>query len=143
MSILLSCMCDSIAVKLSEKGCQSLTEIHEASSNCVNASIAHALFCSIVYVVFICVIGFLLLKLIEHIAKGIAGWRKRVWELEDKNLKQKSDLLDKKLEFLKEFCYETKEKDLKKNLKRIDDPGVVKYLAELEKALSKGIKEER
>ena len=73
MSTLLSCVCDSILAKLCEGGCLKINEIHEVGSNSVDASIASTICCSVVYVVMICAIGLLMLKIIDHIANGTAG----------------------------------------------------------------------
>lgn len=140
---LLSCVCDSIATKLLERECQSPCGIHDASTNLADASITYILCCSVINVVFICVAGFLLWKLIDYIAKGIAGWRKRSWELEDRKLKLKSDLLDKKLEILKDLCYETKDKDAKKIIKGGDNQDILNYIKELNSVLILEQKEER
>ena len=59
-----------------------------------DASIANIVSCSIVHVVLICVIGFLLWKLMDHIAHGISGFYKRKWEIEDIERKQKAELLE-------------------------------------------------
>lgn len=140
---LLSCVCDSIATKLLERECQSPCGIYDASTNLADASITYILCCSVINVVFICVAGFLLWKLIDYIAKGIAGWRKRSWELEDRKLKLKSDLLDKKLEILKDLCYETKDKDAKKIIKGGDNQDILNYIKELNSVLILEQKEER
>jgi hypothetical protein len=140
---LLSCVCDSIATKLLERECQSPCGIHDASTNLADASITYILCCSVINVVFICVAGFLLWKLIDYFAKGIAGWRKRSWELEDRKLKLKSDLLDKKLEILKDLCYETKDKDAKKIIKGGDNQDILNYIKELNSVLILEQKEER
>ena len=140
---LLSCVQDLIVTEIAKKGCPSICDIHEASTNLADASIVYILCCSVIHVVFICMGGFLLWKLIDYIAKGIAGWRKRVWELEDKNFKQKSNLLDKKLEILKDLCYETKDKDAKKIIKGGDNQDVLNYIKELNSVLILEQKEER
>ena len=50
----------------------------------------------------IIVVGFLLWKLMDHIASSKAEKRNRQWNVEDIERKQKAELLEKKLSFLKD-----------------------------------------
>ena len=90
-----------------------------------------------IFVTGIIVGGFLVWKLIEYIAKGIAGWRKRVWEVEDIKRKQNKDLLDKKMQILNDLCYDNKDKDAKKTIKSHNSEEIKKYLDAIDNALSK------
>ena len=63
--------------------------------------ITHQICCTIVTTVAIIVVGFLLWKLMDHIAYCQTEKRNRQWKVEDIERKQKADLLEKKLIALK------------------------------------------
>ena len=148
-TILLTCVCDSMTVKLCGNGCRCITEIHEAATNCKDVAIASVICCSIVKVTLIVVGGFLLWKLIDYIAKGIDDHYKRHCDVEDIKRKQeaetkknKTDLIGKKLEILRELCYETEtiNKDIKERKKlkeHKDDNDVGKYISALKDEINK------
>ena len=71
--------------------------VQETGMNWANVKITQTICCTSVIIVTICVLGFLLWRLIDHHAQKNVDVRKREWEEEDKNRKQKSDLIDKKL----------------------------------------------
>ena len=96
MNLVLSCACDSIASKICDKPYPNITEIHESGTNCVEASITNIISCSIVHVVLICVAGFLLWKLMDLVAQGVAGYYKRKWNVEDIERKMQADLKEQK-----------------------------------------------
>lgn len=97
MSTLLTCQCDSVVTKVCGNIVPMVQETYEARTNWANVEITKTICCSVVLIVAICVLGFLLWKLIDHHAQKNVDVRKRGWEEEDKDRKQKSDLLDKKL----------------------------------------------
>ena len=97
MSTLLPCQCDSVVTKVCGNIVPMVQETYEAGTNWANVEITKTICCSVVLIVAICVLGFLLWKLIDHHAQKNVDVRKRGWEEEDKDRKQKSDLLDKKL----------------------------------------------
>ncbi len=135
-SIFLSCRCDSIITKLCCGSSCSVTEIHKAGKNCVDADIAHTICYSIVAIVLICTIGFLLWKLMEHFVNCFTENRKREWEKEDIQRKQVAGLIDKKLEILKELCYNPgAEEKPKKIIKNYDSNEVQEYLRALKAIL--------
>lgn len=83
----------------------------ELATNCNDLGIAQAISCTIIIVTCCIVIGFLLWKLMDYIAKGCQEKRKRRWEEDDKELKQKADnkqrawqLEDLKFKMLQELC---------------------------------------
>lgn len=83
-------------------------------TNLQDVEIAKTICCSIITLTGIIVGGFIVWKLMEHIAKGVSGYNRRKWEIEDimrkqsaEEKKQKTDLINKKLEILHENCYET------------------------------------
>ena len=95
MNFILSCACDSIVSRICDRTCPSIPQIHEVGTNCVDASIASTISCSIVHVVLICVVGFLLWKLMDLVAQGIAGFCKRKWEVEDIERKLRAEMMEK------------------------------------------------
>lgn len=97
MSTLLTCQCDSVVTKVCGNIVPMVQETNEAGTNWANVEITKTICCSVVLIVAICVLGFLLWKLIDHHAQKNVDVRKRGWEEEDKDRKQMSDLLDKKL----------------------------------------------
>lgn len=113
MSTLLACQCDSVVTKVCGNIIPVVQETYEAGTNWANIEITKTICCSLVLIVTICVLGFLAWKLIDHYAKKNVDVRKRDWEVEDKNRKQKSDLIEKKLSKL--------DKDTEKYLSAIED----------------------
>lgn len=89
--------CCTAATKFVKCGCT-----NEAVTNCKDVEIAQAICCAIIWVTAIIAGGLILWKLIDHHAKKKVDKRKREWDVEDKTLKLKSDLLDKYLDFLKD-----------------------------------------
>ena len=104
-------------------------------TNYYNLEIAGTICHAIVCVTEIIIGGFVIWKIIEYIAKGIAGWRKRAWEVEDIERKQKATLLDKELQILYDTCYENKDKDVKKTVKPHNSEEITKYLNVIHKAI--------
>lgn len=102
ITTLLLSQCDSIVTKACRAFIPVVQETYEAGTNCSDVCIADSITNAVVKVVFICVAGFLAWKLIDHHAKKKVDKRKREWDVEDKTLKLKSDLLDKYLDFLKD-----------------------------------------
>ena len=122
-TLLLSCVCDSIAAKWCEKA---IMQMNEKEAGWADVEITRLITCSLVKIAAICVCGFLLWKLIEYISKGVAEYYHRRCDVNDRYWKQKSELTNKILDFQKEIAfpydkdidgkfekksYETKEKD--------------------------------
>lgn len=97
MSKLLMCQCDSAVTKVCGNIAPVVKEAYEAGTNWANVEIAKIICCSLVLIVAICVLGFLAWKQIDHHARKNVDVRKREWEKEDIDRKQKSDLVEKKL----------------------------------------------
>ena len=126
-AILLEC-CD-VAAKVIKCGCDvDVTNNYDLG---ITGTICQALIC----ITTIIVGGFLVWKLMEYIAKRNYDIRKRRWDKEDKDLKQKSDLIDKKLHILSETCYDLSKDEPKKVVKKYDDGAVKNYIAALNDAL--------
>ncbi len=94
MSLLLQCCLDTAQVV--ECSCKLAAE-----TNPCDVDMATTICNAIVAVTTILVAGFLLLKLMEHVAKGCQERRQRKWDGKERIIKQKAVLLDKKLEELK------------------------------------------
>lgn len=140
-TIIMNCFCDSIVAKLCEKSCECNQNVIELGTNCADIAITKCVCMSIVFVVLITVAGFLAWKLIDHHAKKNVDKRNRKWEIEDNNRKQKSDLLNKRIDFLKDLCYEIKENESKKVIKAQNRSEIEQYLAELKTAMDSITKE--
>lgn len=135
MSILLMCKCDSVVTKVCGSIIPMFQETYDAGANWANVEITKIICCSLVIIVAICVLGFLAWRLIDHHAKKNVDKRKRKWEKEDKDRKQRSDLWDKKLQILCEICHNVNKDEPKKVVKKYDDGAVVNYIAALDDAL--------
>lgn len=97
MSTLLMCQYDSTVTKVCGSIVPLVQETYPAETNWANVEITKTICCSLVLIVAICVLGFLIWKQIDHHAQKNVDVRKRRWEEEDMNRKQKSDLIDKRL----------------------------------------------
>ena len=135
MSTLLACQSDSIVTKVCGNLIPVIQETYEAGTNWANVEIAKTICCSFVLIVAICVLGFLSWKLLDYHAKKNADVRKREWEEKDKNRKQSSDLLDKKLQILCETCYDLSKDEPKKVVKKYNDGAVENYITALNEAI--------
>ena len=113
MSTLLTCHCDTVVRKVFGNIILVAQETNEAGTNWANVEITKTICYSLVLIVAVCVLGVLAWKLIDHHAKKNIDVRKRGWEEEDKDRKQKSDLIEKKLSKL--------DKDTEKYLSTIED----------------------
>lgn len=128
ITTLLSCQCDSIVTKACGAIIPIIKETCKADTNSFDASIADVICKSLVIIVAILVAGFLAWKWMElrekkderkfknqkekeeSERKQEGNKKNREWQLEDEDRKQKTNLLNKKLEILYELCYDlTKE----------------------------------
>ena len=112
-TIFLNCFCDSIFAKLYEKLGSCTPEVVEKGTNCADVAMTSVICTTVIRVALILVLGFLAWKLLDHIVNGFAGWRKRVWEVEDIKRKQKSDLLTKLLDFQKDLALNYEKEEIK------------------------------
>lgn len=104
----------------------------KSATNCKDVQIAQTICSAIIDVTVILVIGFLIWKLIDYIAKGCQEKRQHNWEDKDKDRKNKAAILNKKLEILHKMCYDEK---LQKELKNYGSQEIASYLAALDKEL--------
>lgn len=126
-SLLLFCACDSVITHLSDNVMQNtVTNDHDVE-------ITRTICWSIVGIVFIFVAGFLIWKQIDHHAKMKAEIRKQTSDKENSSRKQEAELFEKKLDILKELCYEYQEKEPKKVIK--DVLSIQNYLNTINKKL--------
>lgn len=125
-NILLTCSCDSLAAKVIEKMGANNPVFFEPETNTSDVFIAETICTHIFYIVLVGVLGFVVWKLLDHVAKGISEYYKRRCVVKDKELKQKADLLDKYLDFLKE---RTREKnDIPKDNNEEKQKGIKKVI---------------
>lgn len=133
-TLLLTAMCDSLVAKVCET---TIKQMNEAGTNPADVAIAGTICDALVKIVTLCVGGFLLWKLIDHAAKGIAGWRKRVWAVNDIKRKQKSDLQNRLLDFQKELAFPyDKTKDVKYEKKTYNEDKCQEYITKLENCIN-------
>lgn len=122
----------------------------KSATNCKDVQIAQTICSAIIDVTVILVIGFLIWKLIDYIAKGCQEKRQhkwedkdkdrkncadklsRAWKIEDEERKNKAAILNKKLEILHKMCYD---ENFQKELKNYGSQEITNYLAALEKGL--------
>lgn len=106
---------DSIAVKMSK-----VTEILQpvvkgAETTGPDVSIVNSISYYLCCIVFICIAGFLIWKIIEILSEICNNRCQHKWELNNRKIKQKSDLTDKLLDFLKSQA-SSKKNDVKPNV---------------------------
>ena len=102
INVLSFCSCDTIAKFLFMNAHAMAHRPHGHGWHCAKFGITHQICFTIVTTVAIIVVGFLLWKLMDHIASSKAEKRNRQWNVEDIERKQKAELLEKKLSFLKD-----------------------------------------
>lgn len=130
---------DSIINKMAKSTDIAMSYMNNSMSNWADVRIAQCISCAIVRVVFICVVGYVILKIIDAIINYLRDNKKRESEVDDKERGHKSELLSQKLEFLKDLCYiqknDDKEKKCVKELKGLKSEEINTYISELNKAL--------
>lgn len=98
---LLLCQCDSLVSKISGAAIPVIQISSEAETNCQDVKIAQTICGSIVLIVAICVVGFLVWRLLDYFANMIAGYYRRGCECKDMDIKKRNAILEKLLDFLK------------------------------------------
>ena len=131
-------MTDTIMVKLTNSTNTCMSCLDKLATNQADVEIAELIMHGIVAIAIISFVGLILMKRNANRFKKESEERKRKWEEEDKDRKQKSDLLNMKLEVMKALCYKTEkvegsEQKHEKVLKSSDDEDIKKYIAELDK----------
>lgn len=101
-TIIQFCSCDSLVAKLCAKLCACSTEVIKPGTSDADVVITAIICLCVFLIVLIAVLGFISWKLIDHHAKKNVEKRKRDWEEKEIIIKQKSDLLEKYLDFLKD-----------------------------------------
>ena len=131
-AMLLFCQCDSIVTKACGALIPVVQKTYEAGTNCKDVAIAEAICHSFVYITAIVVLGSLVWRLMDYLFKGCQEKRKQKYDVENSKRKQKGDLLDKYLDFLKELSYPfEKNKEGTPIKKEYDIANSEKYLSEL------------
>ena len=119
--------CDSLMVQMCEKMCKCVNCMQHASTNWADVRITIWICCTIVAVAIICAISFMAWKrnsVNSNKAEKSVAIEK---EKRDKLFKQRSDLLDKKLQILKDSCEK----------KELIEDKVGKYTAAIDAELNK------
>ena len=88
---LIICQCDTYVAKVCGSVIPIAHETKNTGMNWANVEIAKTICCSLIIIVAICVVGFLIWRLIELLAKRNADIRKRLWDVDDKERKQKAE----------------------------------------------------
>lgn len=122
---------DSVVARLVKLADVYQPVITEAETNSADIEITKYICCAFVIVTAFIVGGFLLWKLIDHLANAIAGWFKRRWEVENIIRKHDSDLLGKLLDFQKETAFPYNEKLEKKSYEEKESKNYIETLASL------------
>lgn len=108
----------------------------DAPTNCEDVAIAMTICCALVWITAIIVGGSIIWRTIDKVSKGCQERRKNKKDKEDVERKQRGDLLDKKLQILKELCYRSVERAVSGEEKEI-----TKHEKELRSAESKEVSE--
>lgn len=87
---------DSLYVALYNR----VAELEKPETNCADVAIVQSICHTFLYVVIALIAGFILWKIIDHVAAGISGWNRRRWEVADRKMKQEANLQDKRLSFM-------------------------------------------
>lgn len=145
MSTFLFCQCDTVVTKMCRNFIPVVKETYETGTNCKDVIIV-GIICATIFLLTL-VVAWTVLTWKTRKIQAIEKERefKKMKEKEDSVREQKADLLDKKLQFLQNLCYEVQErteiqdnKEVKKMCKvlmKSNSKEVNQYLYELEEAL--------
>ena len=103
-------MTNTIVVKLTNSTNTCTSCLNRAATNQADVEIAKLIMLGIIAIAIISFAGLIIMKHIANRSKKDSEERKRKWEEEDKDRKQKSELLNMKLEMMKELCYKMEER---------------------------------
>lgn len=78
------------------------SEVIEMGNLCSDVAITVVICKSIAFIVLIVTLGIIAWKLIDLHVKKTLEKRKRAWEIEDRKLRRETELIDRKLSYLKE-----------------------------------------
>lgn len=120
---------DSIPAKFVKAIDSCSTCAHETNTNWADVNIAWIVCLSIIVSVFICVVGLLIWKIKVMCDNDQKEQQKKKTEIFEKYFKQRSDLLDKKLSFLKDISD-------KGNKDKLDETNAETYIVELKNDIS-------
>lgn len=125
---------DTVVVKLAQKPDSCHACVVTSATNSADVKIVKSITNSLWIIVAIIVGGYVLTRLLSHIFNLISDVRKRKAVVEDAERKHKNELLSKKLDLLKDFCFDDKA------LKNRDSVEVNEYINALNN--EPGIKQE-
>lgn len=110
-------------------------EISQTTTSWEDVEITKQIGSSFIWIVGICIAGYIILITIKLLFARASERRKRRWEVREKDNKRNAELKERKLNLLKEFCYyEIKAFDGNKDkkLKAYDSEEVKMYLKYLD-----------
>lgn len=99
-TLFLSCVCDSLLAKLCEKGCLSITEIHQAGTDCHDVCIVFIICVAVAFIALIAALTVFGLKYKEIKAKEKERKAQKEKEEEESRRKQIADCQGKLIDFL-------------------------------------------
>lgn len=85
----------------------------EAEANKYDESIANTICDNLFWIVFVCVVGFLLWKIADNLFQRWKDCRQHKWDVDKLKWKQRADLIGKLLDFLKDRATDNKEQPAK------------------------------
>lgn len=136
-------MCDSVVIKLSNVATNALVNPNYNATNWADVEIAKWVSISIIGIAFICLLGFISYCWFMRNSSLQPNKLKSEETKNEKELKIKADLLERKLSFYKQFCYKettSEEEDgtkTKKELKSPDSLEVKAYIAALDEEIKR------
>lgn len=136
-------MSDSVVMKFTESANACLSCAKESTTNWADLEITKWIMCGIATIVAICMLGYIIVKLIDVCSKACQERKKKEWEEKEADRKRDRELLDKKLEIMKALCYNPIEREESKKyvevLKSFNDESkdIENYLKALEAAQQK------
>lgn len=93
---------DSVVMKFTESANACLSCAKESATNWADLEITKWIMCGIAVIVAICMLGYIIVKLIDVYSKVCQERKKKEWEEKEADRKRDRELLDRKLDKLKE-----------------------------------------
>ena len=131
-------MSDSVVMKFTESANACLSCAKESATNWADLEITKWIMCGIAVIVAICMLGYIIVKLIDVCSKACQERKKKEWEEKEADRKRDRELLDKKLEIMKALCY--KDIQRKENNDGVETEKWVKVLKSYSNDESENIK---
>ena len=110
-------------------------EISQTTTSWEDVEITKQIGSSFIWIVGICIAGYIILTTIKLLFARASERRKRRWEVREKDNKRNAEVKERKLNLLKEFCYNeinASDGNKDKKLKAYDSEEVKMYLKYLD-----------